>query len=95
MTRTKEDQMIHVDTVKKVALLALFIFTSWNWAVTENEVRNLTTVGTSIGEGWSQCMVVLKPKVDGLEALASQIIGLAGPGDYPVVSDAPQAGDDE
>ena len=83
MTRTKERQMIsvHVDTVKKGALYAVLLFVIWNWAVAENEVRNLTAVGTSIGEGWSQCMTVLEPKVEGLEALAGELIGLAQMGD--------------
>ena len=85
--------MIHVDTVKKVALLVVLLFMSWNWAVAENEVRHLTLVGTSIGEGWSQCMVVLKPKVDGLEELAGEILGLNQPGDDSEVIEDRQTGD--
>ena len=73
--------MIHVDTVKKVALLAVLLFVCWNWAVAEQEVRNLTQVGTSIGEGWSQCMTVLGPKADDLEVLAGEILGWSQQGD--------------
>lgn len=94
MTRAKEEKMIsvHVDTLKKAALYAVLVFVSWNWAAAEKEVRNLTQVGTSIGEGWSQCMVVLKPKVDGLEALAGEILGFAQTGEAPEGIDDRQAG---
>ncbi len=94
MTRTKEDQMIHVDTVKKVALLVALLFFSWNWAAAENEVQNLIEVGTSIGGGWSQCMTELEPKVEELEEFAAELAGLARTGEEPQVTDDLQAGND-
>lgn len=68
--------MIHVDTLKKIALLLLFLFCVWNWAVAENEVRNLTTVGSSMGRGWKTCMVTLEPQVADLQARIAFYLGL-------------------
>ena len=68
--------MIHVDSIKKVALFIILFFFAWNWAVAENEIRNLTTVGSSMGRGWKTCMVTLEPQVADLQARIAFYIGL-------------------
>ena len=69
--------MIHVDTLKRIALYAVLFFFAWNWAAAEIQVRNLTHVGNSMGQGWSQYMTVLEPRLEGLEAFAARAVGLS------------------
>ena len=69
--------MIHVDVLKRIALYIVLFFFAWNWAAAENEIRHLTNVGSSLGRGWKTCMVSLEPRVEGLEALTTQAIGLS------------------
>jgi len=69
--------VIHVDVLKRIALYIVLLFLAWNWAVAENEVRNMTRVGASLGHGWRECMVSLGPRVDELGQLTAQAVGLS------------------
>lgn len=68
---------VHVDTLKWFAMWVVLFFFAWNWAVAENEVRHLTTVGSSMGRGWRECMVALEPRVGQLEDITAQAVGLS------------------
>jgi hypothetical protein len=68
--------MIDVETIKKAALFLVILFFAWNWAVAESHIRNLTHVGSSLGHGWSECVLALEPQVEGIEAQLARAIGV-------------------
>jgi hypothetical protein len=67
---------IHLDTLKWAAMWILLAFALWNWAVAENEIRHLVSVGESLGAGWNECMTSLEPRLEEIETTASYYIGL-------------------
>ena len=68
--------MIHVDTLKQVILLALFLFVAFQWASAEQEIRNLVAVGVAAGEGWNRCVTELEPRVGEVEVLTAEVLAM-------------------
>ncbi len=68
--------MIHVDTLKQIVLLALFLFAAFQWASAEREVRNLVAVSVAVGEGWNRCLTELEPRVEEVELLTAEVLAI-------------------
>lgn len=67
--------MIHVDTLKRMALWLLVVICAVGWYRARADVASLQRVGTELVTGWDQCLTTLTERQTKLNAELNAAIG--------------------